>query len=202
VSKNKALGKEFIQLIHEYRSARVNPSHLELEELFSPLKLYNYLRNRHWKDGIPESFIREWAEMNLSRYELSEEDIVDFEDICSTLGISRDIIEFSTPEPVTLNTKPTLSDAIFMSEKPSLRKNWQEYKQWLLSRMSSLSRLVDDAIKSQVFIQNKELHSFLLQEVSGLARLVTPLKPSQSHQLGERIQKEIDTRLNQVRIKE
>ncbi|GAG70425.1 unnamed protein product, partial [marine sediment metagenome] len=83
VSKNKALGKEFVQLIHEYRSERVNSSHLELEELFSPLRLYNYLRNRHWKEGIPESFIKDWSEMKLSGYELSEEDIMDFEDICS-----------------------------------------------------------------------------------------------------------------------
>ena len=202
VSKNKALGKEFIQLIHEYRSAKVNPSHLELEELFSPLKLYNYLRNRHWKEGIPEKFVKEWSEMNLSSYKLSEEDVVDFEDICSTLGISRDIVEFSIHEPVALSVKPKLSDAIFMSEKPSLHKNWQEYKQWLLDRMDSLSGLVDDAIKSQTFIQNKELHSFLLQEVSRLAQLVTPPKPPQSHQLGDRIRKEIDTKLEQVRIKE
>ena len=199
VSKNKALGKEFIQLIHEYRSAKVNPSHLELEELFSPLKLYNYLRNRHWKEGIPEKFVKEWSEMNLSSYKLSEEDVVDFEDICSTLGISRDIVEFSTPEPITVNTRPKLADELFMrNEKPSLHKNWKEYKQWLLDRINSLSGLVDGAIKNQRFIQNKELYSYLLQEVSRLTQLIT----SPKLQLGERVRKEIDTKLNQVRIKE
>ena len=41
VSKNRALGKEFIQLIHEYRSKRENSSHKYKEELFSPLRQYN-----------------------------------------------------------------------------------------------------------------------------------------------------------------
>ncbi|MBY8992020.1 MAG: hypothetical protein KGD58_14850 [Candidatus Lokiarchaeota archaeon] len=203
VSKNKALGKEFIQLIHDYRSAKVNASHLQLEELYSPLKLYNYLRNRHWKEGIPETFIKNWSEMKLSSYELSEEDIVDFEDICSTLGISRDIVEFSTPEPISVNTKPKLADELFMrNEKPSLHKNWKEYKRWLLDRLDSLSRVIDKAIKNQIFIQNKELYSYLLQEISRLNQLVTPPKLPQTHQLGDRVRKEIDTNLEQVRIKE
>jgi len=50
LSLNKNIGKEFIQLLHDYRLKKVNPAHLELEELFNPQKLYNYLRNHHWKD--------------------------------------------------------------------------------------------------------------------------------------------------------
>ena len=205
VSKNRAIGKEFIQLIHEYRSAKVNPSHLELEELFSPLKLYNYLRNRHWKDGIPESFIQEWSEMKLSSYELSDEDIVDFEDICSQLGISQVGNLSPPPEPINVSPKPKLSDQIFISEKPSLLDNWQEFKQWLIVRMESVSRLTDRAIENQLLAQNKDLYSYLSGELSGLSELLTqvraPKKP-QSRQVGEEIKEEISVRLNQIRIKQ
>jgi hypothetical protein len=205
VSKNRAIGKEFIQLIHEFRSKKVNSSHLELEELFSPLKLYNYLRNRHWKEGIPESFIREWSEMKLSGYVLTDEDIMDFEDICNTLGISQIGLVSSTPEPINLSTNPKLSDHIFMIEKPSLQDNWQEYKQWLIVRTESVSHLIDKLIKTQLLTQNKELYSYLSGELLGLSELLekarTPKKP-QSHQIGKGIKEEIGVRLDQVRIKQ
>lgn len=168
VSKNRVLGKEFVQLIHEFRSEKVNSSHLELEELFSPLKLYNYLRNRHWKNGIPESFIRDWSEMKLSQYKLTDEDAIDFEDICSKLGIVQ--INLSpAQEPIKLRTKPKLSDQIFMNSKPSLQDNWTEYKQWVIVRMESVSYLVDMSIKNQLFVKNQELRTFLSEELSRLS---------------------------------
>lgn len=87
VSTNKAIGKEFIQLLHDYRSKRVNSSHLVLEQLFNPVELYNYLRNHHWKEGIPESFIKDWSAMSFSQYKLTEADSIDFESILSKLNI-------------------------------------------------------------------------------------------------------------------
>jgi len=87
VTTNKQIGKEFIQLLHEYRSKRVNPSNLELEELFNPQKLYNYLRNHHWSEGIPYEFIDDWSKMEFSQYNLNEADQTDFEQILKELGI-------------------------------------------------------------------------------------------------------------------
>ena len=97
VSTHKPIGKEFILLIHEYRRKKVNPSHLELEELFNPQELYNYLRNRHWKSGIPEEFIRQWAQMKMSGYQLDEHEKEEFENILKVLNI--DVSKTQKPKP-------------------------------------------------------------------------------------------------------
>jgi hypothetical protein len=54
VSTNRALGKEFIQLLHDYRSKKVNPAHLELDELYNPQKLYGRkgFQMTLWMNGI------------------------------------------------------------------------------------------------------------------------------------------------------
>ena len=89
---------KFIQLLHEYRSKKVNSSHLELEELFNPLKLYNYLRNHHWKDGIPSVFIKDWTEICLSQYKLDESDYSDFSFIFNKLTLKHPSLH--TPESI------------------------------------------------------------------------------------------------------
>ncbi|HEC41191.1 hypothetical protein LCGC14_0595880 [marine sediment metagenome] len=99
VSTNKNIGKEFIQCLHEYRSRKVNSSHLKLEDLFNPLRLYNYLRNKHWKEGIPEAFLKEWASMNRSQYTLTEGDKNDFEAIFRTLQIGVEIFDLPQITP-------------------------------------------------------------------------------------------------------
>ena len=103
ISTNRALGKEFIQLLHDFRSKRVNPAHLELDELYNPQKLYSYLRNHHWKEGIPKDFVEEWYQMNISDYQLSESDQLDFEKIVKKLVLEGDMQNStSTPSKSTL----------------------------------------------------------------------------------------------------
>ncbi len=87
VSTHKAIGKEFILLIYENRWNKVNASHLESEELLNPKQLYNYLRNRHWKSGIPEEFIQQWSQMEMSGYQLDEREKEEFELIVKSLLI-------------------------------------------------------------------------------------------------------------------
>ncbi|MFX1279886.1 MAG: hypothetical protein ACFFA3_10750 [Promethearchaeota archaeon] len=195
VSKNRAIGKEFVQLIHDYRSEKVNASHLGLEELYSPLKLYNYLRNRHWKEGIPERFIKEWSEMKLSGYELTEEDLIDFEDICSTLEISFIGKSLSPQKLSDTSIRPRIPDDTFISKKPSLQENWRGYKLWLHERVESISHLVDKCIASH----NNEQYSYLLKEISQLSKSIIQAKVSP---IKESVRNEIDTKLAKVRIKE
>ena len=78
---------KFIQLLHEYRSKRVNAANLELEQLFNLEKLYTYLRNHHWKDGIATEFLQEWVQMNISKYKLLKTDNDDFHSIFQKLNI-------------------------------------------------------------------------------------------------------------------
>ncbi|MFW9930955.1 MAG: hypothetical protein ACFFD1_16320, partial [Candidatus Thorarchaeota archaeon] len=74
MKSNSQIAREFVQAIHEYRSNKVNSANLELLELFSPRKLYNYLRKHHWEQGIPEDFLQDWVNMNNTHYPLSNSD--------------------------------------------------------------------------------------------------------------------------------
>ena len=140
VTTNKQIGKEFIQLLHEYRSKRVNPSNLELEELFNPQKLYNYLRNHHWSEGIPYEFIDDWSKMEFSQYNLNEADQTDFEQILKELGIQYTFSPKLNSEtiPIRNSIKEHIPETI-----PSPREEWNKYKQWSLGCMDSLDSLVD-----------------------------------------------------------
>jgi len=57
VTHNRDIGKIFVQLLHDFCSKKVNQSNLEVEQLYYPQQLYNYLRNHHWKNAIPEDFL-------------------------------------------------------------------------------------------------------------------------------------------------
>ena len=167
VSFNKQIGKEFIQLLHKYRSKRVNPSHLELEELFDPRKLYNYLRNHHWENGIPREFISEWVRMQNSGYRLMEGDRSDFDSILKRIGMQNVII--SEQEPV--------KEDISQDNIPSPSKKWDEFKQYILNYLEQIEYIIDYlmCIKSNEII-NKErskLIVFLIKEITELSELIS-----------------------------
>ena len=52
----------------------------------------NYLRNHHWKNGIPVDFIKEWALMNYTNYSLNDKDINDFESIFKRFNIDKGLL--------------------------------------------------------------------------------------------------------------
>ncbi|GAG04174.1 unnamed protein product, partial [marine sediment metagenome] len=79
ISQNVIIAKEFVKLLDDFRSKKVNPSNLELNQLYDPQKLYNYLRNHHWKHGIINSFLSEWIKMRNSNHKLNYTDLSDFE---------------------------------------------------------------------------------------------------------------------------
>ena len=76
---NRKIGKEFVQLIHNYRFEKVNPANLEVPQLFYPQKLYNYLRNHHWEKGIPQEFVLEWIRELRNDVSLTEDDWMEFQ---------------------------------------------------------------------------------------------------------------------------
>ena len=86
-SVNQKFTDELVKLLHTYKQ-RVNPSNMELEELHTPLLLYNYLREHHWAKGVPKTFVEEWAQMNHTNYALTDEDIEDFGVIMEKLGMA------------------------------------------------------------------------------------------------------------------
>jgi len=181
VSTNKPIGKEFIQQLHEFRSKRVNPEHLELEELFSPLKLYNYLRNRHWKEGIPQKFIDKWLQMSISQYTLTDSDIDDLETIFTKLGIRQDTPPLPTSEPLNSNSEPervttplesTSSDQILVDEMPSLQ-NWAQFKKWIISQIGNIEKIIDRLLSQGI---KKEFLTTIHNDISNLEQLLA-IKP-------------------------
>jgi len=174
VSKNKQIGKEFIQLLHDYSSKRVNPAHLESQVLFDPKKLYNYLRNHHWVEGIPEDFIHDWAQMNISNYKINEADQMDFEAIVRELGINYNL-PFSSSEIISPS-----ADIYSLEDIPSPTTDWEGFKHWITKYLTNIEKKVDS--KNNL---SPDIQSILLNQVTDLATLFnidTQEKPQVSHQ--------------------
>ncbi len=142
ISQSKPIAKEFIQLLHEFRSKKVNPSNLELEELFNPQKLYNYLRNHHWKDGIDKEFLEEWVQMNVSKYTLAENDLNDFQVIFQKLDLPSEIIINLFGVEKDNNVKENKPKIQNPSEIPSV-KDFKKFKKWLLERIKDIEKLLN-----------------------------------------------------------
>jgi hypothetical protein len=159
ISRNRVLGKEFIQLLHDYRSKRVNPAHLELDELYNPQKLYNYLRNHHWKKGIPEEFIQKWHQMKISDYQLSDSDESDFEMIMRELGIENQFISSTSTKSLLLQIELNKSNQK-TNVPPSPRTDWNNYKSWINHQLLHIEQFSFDV---PIFTN---LHSYLLRDMS------------------------------------
>ena len=178
LSSNKYIGKEFIQLLLDYRTKRVNPAHLEIEQFF-PNNLYNYLRNHHWKEGIPEDFIKEWVQMNYSQYTLTESDKLDFENILDQLGLheSMSILQpFNPPKQTTMENQEDQTPST-TNKIPSINNNLNKYRQRLLTQLEEIDQFVDKyyikktkKLKPDIMVK---MRAYLLKEISAINRLIT-----------------------------
>ncbi|MFX1320807.1 MAG: hypothetical protein ACFFAQ_04095 [Promethearchaeota archaeon] len=141
ISQNKNIAKEFIQLLHEFRSKKVNPSNLELEELFNPQKLYNYLRNHHWKERIDKEFLEEWVTMDISKYTLAENDLNDFQVIFQKLDLPSEIIINLFGVEKNNNVKEVEPKIQILPEIPSI-KDFYSFKKWILRKVEDIEKLL------------------------------------------------------------
>jgi len=141
ISQNKNIAKEFIQLLHEFRSKKVNPSNLELEELFNPQKLYNYLRNHHWKEGIDKEFLEEWVTMDISKYTLAESDLNDFQVIFQKLDLPSEITINLFGIEKNNNVKDVEPKIQILPEIPSI-KDFYSFKKWILRKVEDIEKLL------------------------------------------------------------
>lgn len=141
ISTNKIIAREFIQLLHSWRSKKVNPGNLELDQLYDPQKLYNYLRNHHWKKGIPEDFLNSWFQT------LKSEEIPDFEDILTQLHVPDNItlkLGGNNQLPKERNNTVRIKEKIVEIEKPPSIKDFSEFKKWILNRLENIEKILDN----------------------------------------------------------
>ncbi|NVM43866.1 MAG: hypothetical protein HWN79_03025 [Candidatus Lokiarchaeota archaeon] len=145
---NRKIGQKFIQLLHDYRFDKVNPANLEIDQLYYPKKLYNYLRNRHWAKGIPQDFITNWVQKLRTNSQLDENDRLDFQIIFDKLQIipvqKFHVIQEIQPvkEPIEdiIEINNTTSERIVEAIPPI--ENFQEFKNWLLKKLDELQSLI------------------------------------------------------------
>ncbi len=157
IKTNRKIGRSFIQLIHEYRYNKVNSANLEVNQLFYPKKLYNYLRNHHWKDGIPKEFVIDWLKSANKDFSDNEEALMEFQVILNMLNLDYSMNEVKLKEKQeleskinTLRKKPIKhSESIpsapanrpkIVSTIPSIH-NFSEFRQWLLDKIAKLEKL-------------------------------------------------------------
>jgi hypothetical protein len=91
-NQNKHIFRVFLHELDEYRQQEINNSNLDLHEFFVPNDLYNYLRRHHWSEGIPESFLNQWNAALNRNGRLSQEELLDFENILRGLDIKNEVI--------------------------------------------------------------------------------------------------------------
>ncbi|NVM17020.1 MAG: hypothetical protein HWN80_04840 [Candidatus Lokiarchaeota archaeon] len=145
---NRKIGQKFIQLLHDYRFDKVNPANLEIDQLYYPKKLYNYLRNRHWTKGIPQDFITNWIQKLYTNSSFDEIDRLDFQIIFDKLHINpvqkfshiEEIKTLKEPIKVILETDNELSKKEIETIPPI--ENFQEFKNWLLKKLDELQNLI------------------------------------------------------------
>lgn len=150
VTLNKGIGKDFIQLLHDYRKQKVNSSNLDLKELYNPQLLYNYLRNHHWKANISEDFLDAWVQKKKSSGTLSEDTISDFEEIFKKINVSSDIslklLQSSPSEQIIHLKKENISvkPATKNSKIPDIVDidNWPLFKAQLLKKIRDIEKLI------------------------------------------------------------
>ncbi|TET05798.1 MAG: hypothetical protein E3J90_00010 [Promethearchaeota archaeon] len=152
IKTNRKIGRSFIHLIHDYRYDRVNPANLEVTQLFYPQKLYSYLRNHHWKKGMPKEFTINWLKNTTKDFSDPEEALMEFQVMLNKLHLSYsvnniDLERENKPEKKGSNrselpeTIPNVKQPINTKAIPSIN-NFSEFKKWLLNKLNELEKIV------------------------------------------------------------
>jgi len=171
---NRKIGKEFIQLLHNYRFAKVNPANLEVEQLYYPKKLYNYLRNHHWEKGIPQEFASKWVRALKNDFSLTEDDHMEFQMALNKLNLSYSLPEFDAEreiKPATLNPPRETPTQVIRKEidrktVPTPKKKVEQVQVKKVVQVERVSRVGPDAIPP---IENfLEFRSWLLKRLDEL----------------------------------
>ena len=146
---NKYIANEFVKLLHQYRSQKVNASNLDLEQLYHPQKLYVYLRTHHWNKQIDVDFLRQLSQMKITGYILTAEDISDLGKICKVFNVPLDMLS-STSLTQQREVKKVSIPTKHIQRSPSKAKSngmpsvkdFAEYKRYVLKRLEEIELML------------------------------------------------------------
>ncbi len=163
LKSNSAIGKSFVQLIHDYRSKKVNSANLEVDQLFYPPKLYNYLRNHHWKRGIPEEFVSDWIRVVNQDANNGEEMLVEFQIVLNKLDYPFSLPALTSSLQTRPRAKPAKEGTVVKPKKVIKKQiskfnansippihNFQEFRQWMLKKIEQLEILGKNKLKGGI----------------------------------------------------
>ncbi len=146
ILEKKNLANEFVQLLHDYRVKNVNDSNLNLEQLYDPTKLYEYLRQHHWKKEITEDFLKEWLQMKNTDYQLQEDDFNDFKELFKKLNIDKPYLfdDTSLKQKISQedNSIEQINDNTTKSNSIPSVKNFNKFKKWFLKKLDEIEDLI------------------------------------------------------------
>ena len=156
-SLNKHIANEFVKLLHVYRGEKVNPAHLEIEQMYHPQKLYVYLRTHHWKDKIDPYFFSQLSQMKLTGYRLTHKDKEDLLTLCNKFGAKMNIPPDNTARKTAVIPQRNLvSKSEFSVHEHHLKEN-----QSLIPKAKDL-----DKYKAFVFKRLREIEELLAKKYS------------------------------------
>ena len=163
LKSNSAIGKSFVQLIHDYRSKKVNSANLGVDQLFYPQKLYNYLRNHHWKKGIPEEFVSDWIRVVNQDANSGEEMLVEFQIVLNRLDYPFSLPALTSSLQTRPRAKPAKEGTVVKPKKVIKKQiskfnsnsippihNFQEFRQWMLKKIEQLEILGKNKLKGGI----------------------------------------------------
>ncbi len=147
-SLNIHIANEFIKLLHVYRSEKVNPSNLDLEQLYHPQRLYVYLRTHHWKDQIDPHFFSQLSQMKLTGYVLTEQDREDLGQLYRKFGVKMNPAHANSG--VKAHSNPVLHATLSVMAPSQQKSNnsipkakdFDKYKAFVFKRLQEIEAIL------------------------------------------------------------
>ncbi len=149
---NMHIANEFIKLLHVYREKKVNASHLDINQMYHPQRLYLYLRTHHWKEGIDPLFFSWLAQMKLTSYQLTQKDRKDLATICHTFGIDlKECLPCKEEKAVSSAPLITPKNNVASSTQSQANKgnhaippakDFEKYKAYVFKRLQQIEELL------------------------------------------------------------
>jgi len=143
----------FKTLLQDYKK-NFDDSNLTTKQLF-PRNFFVYLREHHWKNGIPRKFLNNWHSRYISQMNPNDEDYTEFKQILSILDVSEPEINslfiknLSTKEktkPLIINNSNSSIDfnlkEIDNKEIPSIN-NIDKFEKWILNKLDQIDSILD-----------------------------------------------------------
>ncbi|MCK4237717.1 MAG: hypothetical protein KAX33_01250 [Candidatus Lokiarchaeota archaeon] len=143
----------FKTLLQDYKK-NFDDSNLATKQLF-PKNFFVYLREHHWKNGIPRKFLNNWHSRYISQMNPNEEDYTEFKQILSILNVSEPEINslfikiLSTKEKkksLIINNSNSSIDfnlkGTDIKEIPSIN-NIDKFEKWILNKLDQIDSILE-----------------------------------------------------------